>query len=136
MIVGCLFTTEEECEMRKILIIEDDEYFRILISSFLESEGFYVLSAEHGFIGMILAKEQKPDLIICDIRMPGIDGYGVLENLKKDTSTAIIPFFFLTFETTIDSRRRALELGANDYLTKPVNLSELLKKINIYLHAS
>lgn len=115
--------------MKKILLIEDDEYLLLLIKRFLKSKGFNVLTAENGFLGLVLAKEQKPDLIVCDIKMPVLDGYGVLENLRKDLKIASIPVFFISFYADDESIARAYQLGVNDYLTKPVDLNELLAKI-------
>ncbi|HAX77391.1 MAG TPA: response regulator [Cyanobacteria bacterium UBA11372] len=115
--------------MKKILLIEDDEYLLLLIERFLKSKGFNVLTAENGFIGLILAKEQKPDLIICDIKMPVLDGYGVLENIRKDLKIAKIPVFFISFYADDESISRAYQLGVNDYLKKPLDLNELLAKI-------
>jgi DNA-binding response OmpR family regulator len=112
-----------------ILIIEDSEIIRSIIFEFLELKNFNVLSAEDGCIGLHLAKELQPDLILCDINMPKLDGYGVLKKLREDLSTATIPFIFLTAEADPDSRCRAMQLGANDYLTKPVNVSKLLNAI-------
>ena len=115
--------------MKKILLIEDDEYLLLLIERFLKSKGFKVLTAENGFIGLVLAKEQKPDLIICDIKMPVLDGYGVLENIRKDLKIAKIPVFFISFYADDESISRAYQLGVNDYLKKPLDLNELLAKI-------
>jgi len=115
-------------------VIEDDEYLRLLIESFLKSEGFNVLTAENGFIGLVLAKEQKPDLIVCDIKMPVLDGYGVLENLRKDLKIANIPVFFISFYTDEEMIERAYQIGVNDYLKKPLDLNELLAKIRQQLN--
>lgn len=115
--------------MKKILVIEDDEYLCLLIKRFLKSQGFNVRTAENGFIGLVIAKEQIPDLIVCDIRMPVLDGYGVLENLRKDLKTANIPLFFITFYTDSENRNRAFQLGAKQYIEKPIDLNELLLKI-------
>lgn len=120
--------------MKKILVIEDDEYMRLLIERFLKSKKFNVLSAENGFIGLVLAKEQKPDLIVCDVKMPVLDGYGVLENLRKDLKIASIPVFFISFYTDSESISLAYQLGVNDYLTKPLDLNELLAKIKQQLN--
>lgn len=121
-------------KLKKILVIEDDEYLCLLLERFLKSEGFNVQTAENGFIGLVIAKEQKPDLIVCDIKMPVLDGYGVIENLRKDLKTARIPLFFITFYTDSENRERAFQLGANDYLKKPVDLKELLMKIKHQLN--
>ncbi len=115
--------------MKKILIIDDDEYSLLLISDFLAFNNFQVITTENGSLGVQLARQQKPDLIICDIDMPEPDGYEVLRQLRSDPTTATIPVVFLTFETNPASRRRALQLGADAYLTKPVNLNELLTRI-------
>lgn len=112
-----------------ILIIEDDEIIRSIIFEFLELKEFNVISAEDGCIGAHLAQELQPDLILCDINMPKLDGYGVLDKIRKNPSTAKIPFIFLTAEADSDNRKRAVQLGANDYLTKPVNISNLLQAI-------
>ncbi|HAZ48220.1 MAG TPA: response regulator [Cyanobacteria bacterium UBA11369] len=122
--------------MKKILVIEDDEYLRLVIERFLKSQGFNVLTAENGFIGLVLAKEQKPDLIVCDIKMPVLDGYGVLENLRKDFKIAKIPVFFISFYADEERIERAYQLGVNDYLKKPVDLNELLAKIEQQLKLS
>lgn len=115
--------------MKKILVIEDDEYLLLLIKRFLKSKQFNVLTAENGFIGLVLAKEQKPDLIVCDIKMPVLDGYGVLENLRKDLKISRIPVFFISFYADDESIARAYQLGVNEYLTKPVDFNKLLAKI-------
>jgi CheY-like chemotaxis protein len=120
--------------LKKILLIEDDEYLRLLIERFLKSEGFNVLTAENGFIGLVLAKEQKPDLIVCDIKMPVLDGYGVLENLRKDLKIGNIPVFFISFYADEEMIERAYQLGVNDYLKKPLDLNELLVKIRQQLN--
>lgn len=110
----------------KILVIDDDEYSLLLISDFLNFNNFQTISAADGSLGLQLAREQQPDLIVCDIDMPPPNGYEVLRQLRSDPATANILVVFLTFETDIASRRRALQLGVNAYLTKPVNLNELL----------
>ncbi len=112
-----------------ILIIEDDEVIRSIIIEFLELKNFNVIGAEDGSIGVCLAQELQPDLILCDINMPNLDGYGVLEKVRKNIRTANIPFVFLTAAVDSNSRARSLQLGANDYITKPVNISRLLEVI-------
>jgi len=112
-----------------ILIIEDDEVIRSIIIEFLELKDFNIISAEDGCIGVYLAQELQPDLILCDINMPNLDGYGVLEKVRGNLSTAKIPLIFLTAEAGSECRDRALQLGANDYLTKPAHISKLLEAI-------
>jgi len=116
-----------------ILLIEDDELIRSNLFELLELEDFNVIGAEDGLVGLISAKEFQPDLIVCDINMPQLDGYEVLRYLRADSRTAKIPFIFLTFETAPESRSRAEEMGANDYLIKPVQIEKILKVIRINL---
>lgn len=115
--------------MTTVLIIEDQADVRENIEAILGLEGYETLTAEHGLIGVDLAKAHHPDLILCDVMMPKLDGYGVLQALRQDSSTASIPFIFLTAKAERASLRSAMELGADDYLTKPFTLEELLKAI-------
>ncbi|NJR50355.1 MAG: hybrid sensor histidine kinase/response regulator [Leptolyngbyaceae cyanobacterium CSU_1_3] len=95
----------------------------------LASGGFDSINAENGFVGIQLAKEKSPDLIICDIKMPDFDGYGVLEELRQNPSTAMIPFIFLTAKADRAEIRQGMNLGADDYLTKPFRRMDLLETI-------
>ncbi|MBE9228807.1 response regulator [Phormidium sp. LEGE 05292] len=113
----------------KVLVIEDEESVRANILEILESEGFDVIGANNGSIGIEEAKNHIPDLILCDIMMPDIDGYSVLSELQEEPLTAIIPFIFLTAKTERDDLRLAMELGADDYITKPCTVTELLSAI-------
>ena len=115
--------------MKKILIIEDDKIIRENTVEILELAQYEVASAPNGKIGTALAKEIKPDLIVCDIMMPELDGYGVLYLLSKDPMTAAIPFIFLTAKAEKSEIRKGMELGADDYLTKPFEDTELLSAI-------
>lgn len=117
-----------------ILIIEDNEILRSIIFEFLELENFNVISAGDGLAGLQLAKELKPDLIICDINMPYLDGYGVLKKLRQDSSIAKTPLIFLSSDADSIARWQALQLGANDYLIKPIKINHLLQVINNQLH--
>ncbi|MBD6616796.1 response regulator transcription factor [Komarekiella sp. 'clone 1'] len=114
---------------KKILVIEDDTVTRNLFLKGLKAEGFNTISAQNGLIGIQQAREHLPDLVICDIMMPDMDGYSVLTTLREDPLTAIIPFIFLTGSDTRADVRKAMELGADDYLTKPSTLDELLRAI-------
>lgn len=114
---------------KKILVIEDDTVTRNLFLKGLEAEGFNTISAQNGCVGIQQAQEHLPDLVICDIMMPDMDGYSVLTTLREDPLTAIIPFIFLTGSDTRADVRKAMELGADDYLTKPSTLDELLRAI-------
>lgn len=116
--------------MKKILVIEDAQSLRRDIVEMLSFEGYEVTGAEDGLVGVDRAREVNPDLIICDIMMPGRDGYGVLEELRRDPATASIPFIFLTARTDRVDVRQGMELGADDYLTKPFTASELLATVS------
>ncbi|MBH8552085.1 response regulator [Nostocaceae cyanobacterium CENA357] len=118
---------------KTILVIEDDAPTRHLFLDILEAEGFDTIGAENGLIGIEKAQKHLPDLVICDIAMPDMDGYGVLNTLRQHPITAVIPFIFLTGSDTKASVRKGMELGADDYLTKPSTVSELLRAIAIRL---
>ncbi|NER48891.1 MAG: EAL domain-containing protein [Symploca sp. SIO1A3] len=115
--------------MKKILVIEDEELIRNNLMDILQDEGFKVINAENGHQGLDVAITEKPDLILCDVNMPGLDGHGVLNILNQDPTMAAIPFIFLTAKATKDDFRQGMELGADDYLTKPFTKPELLKAI-------
>lgn len=118
---------------KKILVIEDDTTTRNLFLNSLQAEGFETIDAENGFVGIQKAYQHLPDLVICDLVMPGMDGYTVLSTLRQDPLTAIIPFIFLTGSNSKSTVRKAMELGADDYLTKPSTVDELLRAIAIRL---
>lgn len=115
--------------MKKILVIEDEAQSRHMFLECLEAEGFDAIGAEDGRVGVQRAQSHLPDLVICDIVMPEIDGYGVLTTLRTDSATAMIPFIFLTAKATMTELRQCMELGADDYLTKPSTVEELLRAI-------
>ncbi|MEL6462529.1 MAG: EAL domain-containing response regulator [Cyanobacteria bacterium J06621_15] len=115
--------------MTKILVIEDEESVRENILDLLEAESFETLAAANGKIGIDLAVSEVPDLILCDLMMPNIDGYEVLKKLNLQASTATIPFIFLTARTAKADIRQGMNLGADDYLTKPFTRSELLNAV-------
>ncbi|MBD0343882.1 MAG: EAL domain-containing protein [Coleofasciculus sp. Co-bin14] len=115
--------------MNKILVIEDERAIRINLLKLLGAEGFHVIAAENGKEGVQLAHTEPPDLIICDILMPELDGYGVLRTLQQDPVTATIPFIFLTAKSDRSDWRQGMNLGADDYLTKPFTRAELLEAI-------
>lgn len=122
--------------MKKILIIEDNTDVRETTAEILELARYQVLTAENGKVGVRIAQSELPDLIICDIMMPELDGYGVLHMLGKDSSTADIPFIFLTAKTEKSDLRKGMSLGADDYLTKPFENTELLNTIEVRLKKS
>ena len=115
--------------MKKILVIEDEAPIRQNITELLEAEEYDVFCTDNGIIGALWAQENEPDLIICDIMMPEIDGYEVLKELRKVPSTLLTPFIFLTAMADKNDMRYGMELGADDYLTKPFTLEELLGAI-------
>ena len=115
--------------MTKILVIEDEVSVRENILDLLEAESFETLAAANGKIGIDLAVSEVPDLILCDLMMPNIDGYEVLQKLNSQAATATIPFIFLTARTAKSDLRKGMDLGADDYLTKPFTRSELLSAI-------
>ncbi|MBW4664304.1 MAG: response regulator [Chroococcus sp. CMT-3BRIN-NPC107] len=115
--------------MKKILVIEDELAVRANIVELLEAEDFEAVGAENGFIGAMWAQEYLPNLIICDVMMPEVDGYEVLSALRQVPATAAIPFIFLTAMVDKADIRQGMDLGADDYLTKPFTRAELLGAI-------
>ena len=122
--------------MKSILVIEDDLIMRENIAELLDLAGYKVATARDGKEGLDKARQELPDLIICDIKMPEIDGYTVLHILAQDQLTAAIPFIFVTAKTEMEDLRKGMELGADDYITKPFEDSELLKAVEIRLKKS
>jgi DNA-binding response OmpR family regulator len=120
---------------KKILVIEDEADLRANVLRFLKAEGYEVLAAADGASGVETAIAQMPDLIVCDITMPEMDGFGVLFTLRENVTTSKIPFIFLTASTRTYDRQWGVELGANDYITKPFKLDELLSAIRKRLDA-
>jgi CRP/FNR family transcriptional regulator, polysaccharide utilization system transcription regulator len=115
--------------MKTILLIEDNTEVRENTAEILELANFKVLQAENGKVGVELAGTNKPDLIICDIMMPLLDGYGVIHMLSKNAETSTIPFIFLTAKTERGDFRKGMEMGADDYITKPFDDVELLRAV-------
>ncbi|HCN28792.1 MAG TPA: DNA-binding response regulator [Verrucomicrobiales bacterium] len=119
--------------MKTILIIEDQPDMRGNIATILEMEGYAVLEAADGRTGLEAALEEKPDLILCDVMMPGMDGHQVLDELRRQPSIAGTPFIFLTARGEKHDLRQGMNLGADDYLTKPASASDLLNAISARL---
>ncbi|MBW4574023.1 MAG: response regulator [Aphanothece sp. CMT-3BRIN-NPC111] len=115
--------------MKKILVIEDEPAVLENLLEMLEAENFDAIGAENGLIGVQLAKEQIPDLIICDAIMPELDGYGVLAAWRQDPATAAIPFIFLSAQAAKADFRQGIEMGADDYLSKPFTRNQLLRAL-------
>jgi two-component system, sensor histidine kinase and response regulator len=116
---------------QKILVIEDEQSLRKDIIEMLTFEGFDVAEAENGRAGVDVARQYLPDLIICDIMMPELNGYEVLAALQQYTNTKTIPFIFLTARTDKQDRRKGMDEGADDFLTKPFNVEDLLNTIRV-----
>ncbi len=118
---------------KKLLIIEDQAPMRRNIALMLEMEGFNVCTAENGRIGLETARRERPDLILCDVMMPELDGYGVVQALRSDPDFAATPFIFLTAKSDRGDVRVGMNFGADDYLTKPVVRDDLLAAVTTRL---
>lgn len=116
-------------DMKTILIIEDDPDMLHVTSELLDLEGYRTLKALSGPIGVEMARKELPDLVLCDVSMPELDGYGVLKELGRELRTAEIPFIFLSGRAERADVRKGMDLGADDYLTKPVQANELLSAV-------
>ena len=121
--------------MATLLVIEDEAPLRANIVRLLSVEGYRVIAAADGNEGIRRAREDRPDLVICDILMPLVDGYGVLATLRSQPETAAIPFIFLTASADKDDLARGLQSGANDYVTKPFKIADLLAAVRRRLPA-
>ena len=119
--------------MIKLLVIEDELFVRESITELLEAEDYEVFSTENGILGILWAQENLPDLIICDVMMPEMDGRDVLDEISKLPTLAWTPFIFLTAKADKLSVREGMELGADDYLTKPITRDELVNAIETRL---
>lgn len=119
--------------MKRILIIEDQAPMRRNIALMLEMEGYEVLAAENGRIGVNLALAHLPDLVICDVMMPELDGHGVVQTLRAEDSTANVPFIFMTARSDKGDVRIGMNFGADDYLIKPVIREDLLAAVETRL---
>src|SRR5213080_2956355 len=122
--------------MRKILVIEDEPEMRRNMTALLRYHNYEPIAAENGRAGVEAARRGKPDLILCDVMMPELDGYGVLQALQTDPSLVRIPFIFLTAKGEKDDLRSGMNLGADDYLTKPVANADLVRAIEARLKRS
>ena len=119
--------------MKKILVIEDEPEMRRNIITLLGYYDYLPIAVENGKLGVEMARREKPDLILCDVMMPELDGYGVLQALQADPSLAETPFIFLTAKGEKDDLRSGMNLGADDYLTKPVGNADLVGAIETRL---
>jgi|SRR5665213_79575 len=115
--------------MKNILVIDDKEEIRNLIKAVLDNYGFNVLEADNGRLGVQMLRQQKPALVICDINMPGMDGYETLGAVRESSLTAPIPFILMTGLVSRDGFRRGMVCGADDYLLKPFTTDELIEAV-------
>jgi DNA-binding NarL/FixJ family response regulator len=122
--------------MKKILVIEDEPEMRRNITALLGYCDYQPIAAENGRVGVEAARREKPDLILCDVMMPELDGYGVLQALQTDAALARTPFIFLTAKGEKEDLRSGMNLGADDYLTKPVANADLVQAIEARLRRS
>jgi len=120
--------------MKTILLIDDNDSIRENLAEIMELASYNVLTAANGELGVTIAKEHKPDLVVCDIMMPVLDGYGVLQKLRNDPRLQHIPIIFLTAMSEPVEKRTGMELGAYDYIVKPIGGPELLDSIDIYFN--
>jgi len=118
---------------QRILIVEDDRLSMTLLSDFLSAHGYTVLKTSEGLEAINLARDEQPDLILMDIRLPGISGFDVTRLLKQDNQTKAIPIIAVTAFATPEDETMALESGCAAYITKPVNVDELLRTIELFL---
>ena len=114
----------------KVLVIDDEAPIRLLCRVNLEAEGMEVIEAQDGTVGVELARSERPDVILLDVMMPGMDGWEVLQALQADEGTSEIPIVFLTARAELRDRAQGLELGGIDYVTKPFNPIELAPLVN------
>ena len=121
---------------KTILVIDDNNDIRENTAEILELAGYKTFTAENGKRGVEMAMKEKPSVIVCDIMMPELDGYGVLHLLRKNPDTQNIPFIFLTAKTERGDFRKGMEMGADDYITKPFEDIELLNAVEIRLKKS
>lgn len=122
--------------MKKILLIEDDQSLRDNIAEMLMLSSYTVVTASDGKSGVEAALKEKPDLVLCDVMMPGLDGYGVLHILNRHPEANRIPFVFLTAKGQVEDLRKGLGMGADDYLVKPFHETELLDTVDLRLKKS
>jgi len=124
---------QENGKTKRILIVEDDRLSMTLLSDFLNAHGYRVLKTSEGSEAINLARDEQPDLILMDIRLPGISGFDVTRLLKQDNQTKAIPIIAVTAFATPGDETTALESGCAAYITKPVKVDELLRTIELFL---
>jgi DNA-binding response OmpR family regulator len=120
--------------MATILVIEDEDFLRNNIERMLQLKGYNCITAANGKLGIEVLQTAMPDIIVCDVMMPEMDGFEVLENVRNNPKTQLIPFIFLTARADAIDKIRGAELGANQYLTKPFSIVDLLNAIHSILN--
>lgn len=123
----------QDLKISTILVIDDNLLFLETLLELLETHGFQVIGSQSGFLGLQLAEEQMPDIIICDIRMPELNGYQVLMKLRQNSLTAKIPLIFITAKPIDHPQKVVQEMGANGYLIKPFSTTQLILMIKAQL---
>lgn len=126
--VGTILVVYSEA-MKSILVIDDKEDIRNLIKAVLDNYGFSVLEAANGRLGVQMLQQHKPDLVICDVNMPGMDGYETLGAVRESATMSPIPFILMTGLVSRDGFRRGMVCGADDYLVKPFTTDELVEAV-------
>ncbi|ALL14120.1 response regulator [Caulobacter henricii] len=114
----------------EILVVEDDESIRNLIVSQLQDAGFEVVTAADGLEGLAAIRERRPDAVLLDINMPSMDGFTMLERMKNDPATSNLPVLMLSAQSSPEDIRRAVQLGADDYIGKPFESRQLLRRVD------
>ena len=127
---------EKTANSKLILIVEDDRLSMTLLSDFLNAHGYRVLKTSEGSEAINLARDERPDLILMDIRLPGINGFDVTRLLKQDDQTKAIPVIAVTAFATPEDETKALKSGCAAHITKPVNVDELLRTVESFLPSS
>ncbi len=120
-------------KLAKILVIDDNSLFLETLLELLDAHGFLGIGTQRGLLGLQLAKAHMPDVIICDILMPELNGYQVLRQIRQNPATAKIPFIFITADPIDNAQYKVKEMGADGYLTKPFATSQLLQLIKMQL---
>jgi two-component system, cell cycle response regulator DivK len=134
--VGVRVLEREETSVPKVLLVEDNEMNRDMLSRRLTRRGFQVLMAVDGEQGVEMAKSERPDLILMDMSLPVLDGWGATRRIRAESETRFIPLIALTAHAMAGDRDKALEAGCDDYDTKPIELPRLLEKINRLLSSA
>jgi two-component system alkaline phosphatase synthesis response regulator PhoP len=120
---------EEELMQKKIMVVDDEPYIARVIKFKLEQEGYTVISANDGVTGLERIRQERPDLVLLDVMMPGLNGYEVCQQIKADAELQGIPVIFLTAKGQERDREQGINLGASDYITKPFSPNRLLELV-------